>query len=254
MRDIKQLHPELQKKIELLKAACDKYGHKIGIGECLRTVAEQDALYAQGRTKPGKVVTNARGATYSSQHQWGVAVDFFQNIKGHEYDDLSFFNAVGALAKQLGLGWGGDWKSPVDRPHLYLKDWGSTTTQLKARYGTPDKFFATWGSSGTSSTAPAPSPKTPLLFNIYSALGAKVDGTDALAKSVTVSKSYNKKHAVVKPLQEYLNAKGFNCGKVDGVFGANTEKAVLAFQSGFLKKPDGILSAKGTSWKKILTA
>ncbi len=144
-RNINELHPTLQMKVDELKALCAREGLALGIGECFRSVAEQDALYAQGRTAPGSIVTNAEGSTYSSQHQWGIAFDFFKNIKGEEYNDNSFFTKIGALAKSIGLGWGGDWTSPVDKPHLYLPDWGSTTTKLKSQYGSFDKFRATWG-------------------------------------------------------------------------------------------------------------
>lgn len=145
MRDIKQLHPQLQLKIAELQLLCKKKGLNIGIGECLRTVAEQDALYAQGRTKPGLKVTNAKGSTYSSQHQWGIAFDFYRNDGKGAYNEAGdFFGRVGALAKQIGLGWGGDWKSPVDKPHIYLKEWGGTTSVLRSAYGTPDKFMRTW--------------------------------------------------------------------------------------------------------------
>ena len=61
MRKIEDLHPKLQKVIGELKAECEKSGLKIGIGECLRTVAEQDSLYAKGRTQEGNIVTNAKG-------------------------------------------------------------------------------------------------------------------------------------------------------------------------------------------------
>ena len=142
-RDITQLHPQLQYKIGKLQEKCKKKGLKLGIGECFRSKAEQDELYAQGRSKPGNIVTNARGVTYSSQHQWGVAFDIFQNIKGKEYEP-GFFVKVAKIAKKLGLGWGGDWKSIVDTPHFYLKQWGSTPTELKVQYGTFDKFKATW--------------------------------------------------------------------------------------------------------------
>lgn len=148
MRDITQLHPELQAKISQLYLLCVREGLILGIGECLRTVAEQDALYAQGRTTPGAIVTNARGSSYSSQHQWGIAFDFYKNVAGHAYDDDAFFARVGALAKSLGLGWGGDWISPVDRPHVYLPHWGDTPTPLKNQYGTPERFFATWTGAG----------------------------------------------------------------------------------------------------------
>ena len=145
MRDIRALHPQLQQKLSELRVLCSKNGLAIGIGECVRTVQEQDALYAQGRTEPGNKVTNARGSTYSSQHQWGIAADFYRNDGTGAFNTSGyFFERVGALAKLLGLGWGGDWKSPVDKPHLYLPQWGSTTAELKKRYGTPDRFREQW--------------------------------------------------------------------------------------------------------------
>lgn len=152
-RDITQLHPRLQKKVDELISLCKKNGIAIKISECYRTVDEQNELYAQGRTKPGSIVTNARGTSYSSQHQWGIALDFFLDMDidgdGKKSDDAfnnrkSTFNKVGKLAKSIGLGWGGDWKSPVDLPHVYLPDWGKTTTELKRKYGTPEKFMKTW--------------------------------------------------------------------------------------------------------------
>ena len=50
MRDITLCHPRLQLLAGQLVDECNKQGLKIKIGETLRTVAEQDALYAQGRT------------------------------------------------------------------------------------------------------------------------------------------------------------------------------------------------------------
>ena len=58
-RDITKLHPRLQEIIPTLISKCKKDGIAIKIGECVRTVKEQDDLYAQGRTKPGSIVTNA---------------------------------------------------------------------------------------------------------------------------------------------------------------------------------------------------
>lgn len=154
MRNVSQLHPTLQKKVVKLQQECKRQGIKIKIGECFRTAAEQNALYAKGRTAPGSIVTNAKGNSYSSMHQWGVAFDFFLDMDvdkdGKTSDDAfnnttKLFNKVGAIGKKLGLEWGGDWKSIKDLPHFQLPDWGSTTSQLKAKYGTPDKFKETWG-------------------------------------------------------------------------------------------------------------
>lgn len=144
-RDITLCHPELQEKAEKLVSSCKGYGLLIGIGECFRTVAEQDALYAKGRTAPGEIVTNAKGSSYSSHHQWGTAFDIYRNDGTGAYNNNDgFFDLVGTIGVKIGLEWGGNWKSPVDRPHFQLPYWGSTTAKLKEQYGTPDNFKKTW--------------------------------------------------------------------------------------------------------------
>lgn len=156
MRDITLCHPRLQTKAAQWIEACAKQGIKVKISETLRTVEEQDALYAQGRTKPGKIATNAKGSSYSSQHQWGIAYDFYLRmdidgdgkVSDDSYNDSSgTFGKVAAIAKDLGLAWGGDWTSIIDKPHIYLPDWGSTTVKLKQTYGTPEAFIKTWEQS-----------------------------------------------------------------------------------------------------------
>ena len=145
MRNINKCHPKLIELSKKLVSACRGQGLIIGIGESFRTKEEQDALYAKGRTAPGNIVTNAKGSSYSSHHQWGTAFDIYRNDgKGVYTDGDGFFGKVGKIGKSIGLEWGGDWKSPVDKPHFQLPDWGSTTTQLKKMYGTPENFMKTW--------------------------------------------------------------------------------------------------------------
>ena len=145
MRNINKCHPRLIDLSKKLVSACRGQGLIIGIGESFRTKEEQDALYAKGRTAPGNIVTNAKGSSYSSHHQWGTAFDIYRNDgKGVYTDSDGFFEKVGKIGKSIGLEWGGDWKSPVDKPHFQLPDWGSTTTKLKKMYGTPEKFMDTW--------------------------------------------------------------------------------------------------------------
>lgn len=145
MRNINKCHPRLIELSKKLVSACRGQGLIIGIGESFRTKEEQDALYAKGRTTPGNIVTNAKGSSYSSHHQWGTAFDIYRNDgKGVYTDGDGFFEKVGKIGKSIGLEWGGDWKSPVDKPHFQLPDWGSTTTRLKRMYGTPEKFMDTW--------------------------------------------------------------------------------------------------------------
>ena len=145
MRDIKMCHQELQEKAEKLILACRGKGLLIGISECFRTVEEQNVLYAKGRTTAGKIVTNARGDSYASHHQWGTAFDIYRNDgKGAYNDNDGFFNKVGNIGKSIGLEWGGEWTSPVDKPHFQLPQWGSTTAKLKQIYKTPEEFKKTW--------------------------------------------------------------------------------------------------------------
>lgn len=134
---IDMLAPSLQLLIKQLQL----YFPTIGISTTYRTVEEQESLYSQGRTTPGDIVTNARGVTYDSQHQWGIAFDFYKNVAGHAYDDAEFFNRVGLFCLERGFGWGGTWSDFPDRPHIYIPTWGDTTKILKDIYGDPETFM-----------------------------------------------------------------------------------------------------------------
>lgn len=220
-RDIAQLHPRLQNAVRQLQKLCAREGLTLGIGECFRSVAEQDALYAQGRTAPGSIVTNVPGRSYSSQHQWGIAFDFFKNVSGHAYDDDGFFSRVGALGKSLGLGWGGDWKDFPDRPHLYLPDWGSTPALLKQRYGTFERFRASWN-AGEGDEKPGAFSASPLIrdgqihLNNYVNAGLETDGFRGSAT----------KKAGVKAVQQAMNM-DYGAGlAVDGIWGFRSENAL----------------------------
>lgn len=158
-RDITKCHPKLQDKANELIFKCKQKGINIKIGECVRTVEEQDDLYAKGRTAPGIKVTNAKGSSYSSMHQWGIAFDFYLDEDvdkdGKTSDDAfndssGLFEEVGKIGKSIGLEWGGGWKSIKDRPHFQLPDWGSTTDKLKKQYKVPANFFKTWSITSTA--------------------------------------------------------------------------------------------------------
>lgn len=119
---------------------CAQNKYKIRITETIRSKQRQDELYAQGRTKPGKIVTNAKYP--DSMHCWGRAFDFCRlDNKDPFYNKDMFFEKVGQLGKTLGLTWGGDFSKIKDRPHFELK--GMTVSQLKAKYGTPENYFKT---------------------------------------------------------------------------------------------------------------
>ena len=190
MRNISQLHPEAQKKALKLQQECLKVGIKIKIGECFRTVDEQDALYAIGRKAGGSIVTNAKGNSFSSMHQWGVAFDIYLDMDidgdGKTSDDIynntkKTFNKVGAIGKDLGLEWGGDWKSIKDLPHFQLPYWGSTTSKLKSVFGTPKKFIDTWGNNKVEGVKPVKNNET---------TAAKNTAESAKSKDSKYSKTY----------------------------------------------------------------
>ncbi|MGL4248947.1 MAG: M15 family metallopeptidase [Lactococcus garvieae] len=118
-RDIEKLHPYVREKVKELQGICAEKNIKLGISETYRTEERQDYLYAQGRTRPGNIVTNAKGAERQSYHQWGLAVDIFQNLKGSEYE-RSFLKTVGEIAESIGFEWGGRWVGFQDTPHLQM--------------------------------------------------------------------------------------------------------------------------------------
>lgn len=239
MRNVSQLHPELQKKVEQLKTLCQQNGITIGISECVRTVAEQDALYAKGRTMPGKIVTKAKGNTYSSMHQWGVAFDFYLKMDvdgdGSVSDDAfnnstELFNKVGKIGQSIGLEWGGAWKSMKDLPHFQLPNWGSTPAKLKRLYGTPEKFMATWKKKVQTVTE-----------------------SNKITTTTKESEDYNMKTIkkgskgnAVKVWQIIIGV------AADGIFGSGTESATKTWQSKHGLTADGIVGKM--SWKAGLEA
>ena len=81
-----------------------------------RTQAEQDALYAQGRTKPGPVVTWTR----KSRHIGGRAIDLTLFSGKNPVWESKHYYTAGKVGKELGLVWGGDWKRTKDLPHFEL--------------------------------------------------------------------------------------------------------------------------------------
>ena len=153
MRDISLCHPRLQRIASAWMKACATEGITVAISETLRTAAEQDALYAQGRTKPGNIVTNAKGSSYRSQHQWGIAFDFYfkmdidgdGKISDDAYNDSKgYFKRFGTpeqfmktwLPEQIKTGWkqeDGGWR-------FYFRD-GSGKYVVNAWYRDEDKWY-----------------------------------------------------------------------------------------------------------------
>lgn len=87
-----------------------------------RTVAEQQKLYAQGRTTPGAIVTQIDGVRKKSNHNLSPAraIDVAVLIQGKITWNEASYAPLGELAKRYGLVWGGSWVGFKDMPHLEL--------------------------------------------------------------------------------------------------------------------------------------
>jgi len=130
-----KLHPKVRLEvIDLITKAEEGLpaNAKVRIVQGLRTRDEQNALYAQGRTSPGHIVTNAKfGQSY---HCFGLAIDFvvmydkdnngsFEAVSwdvnyDFDKDGVKDWQEVVRVFKAAGWTWGGDFKSIVDSPHL----------------------------------------------------------------------------------------------------------------------------------------
>jgi len=128
LRNIETLDPKARplflKFALLANATAATFGCEYVMTDGNRTWAEQDALYAKGRTAPGKQVTKARGGF--SNHNFGIAGDFGVFRKGDYLDDAAgsaatlaerVHKACSMHAAACGLAWGGNWKTIVDQPH-----------------------------------------------------------------------------------------------------------------------------------------
>lgn len=102
----------------LVKKAA-QHGINIKVIGGLRTYEEQNELFAQGRTKPGRIVTNARGGF--SNHNFGIAFDVGVFEGANYLGESPKYKALGALGMDLGLEWGGNWKTFLDEPHFQLR-------------------------------------------------------------------------------------------------------------------------------------
>jgi peptidoglycan L-alanyl-D-glutamate endopeptidase CwlK len=201
---LSKIHPTLADKARQLIAKAHAEGIDLVVTQGLRTIAEQNALYAQGRTAPGKIVTKAKGG--SSYHNFGLAFDIAVRKENGDidWDTAKLYSRVGQLGKSIGLEWGGDFKSIKDTPHFQLT-FGLTLSQLRAGKRPS-------GSTVTSDEAAVVE------------LGAKGE--------------------LITDTQAKLTSLGFDCGTVDGIAGAKTVAAIKAFQKANGLSVDGIAGTK----------
>ena len=118
IRDIAELTPKAQKACGLFLLRCKEKGLPVYVTETYRPQERQNELYAQGRTRPGKVVTWTKNSRHKSRRAWDIC-----KLTGGkaDYSDTAFFKACGNVAKELDITWGGSWKTP-DMPHFEISE------------------------------------------------------------------------------------------------------------------------------------
>lgn len=133
-----ELHPIVAENRDILIQRAATKGINLVITDDFRSAAEQDRLYARGRTEEGTIVTHVEGG--ESYHNYGLAIDFALKLDDGtvvwdlERDDnkngKSDWMEVVSIAKELGFEWGGDWRGFKDYPHLEM-DFGLSIRELQ---------------------------------------------------------------------------------------------------------------------------
>lgn len=227
-RDISLLRSDVEANCRKWMELCKAEGLNVLVTSTVRDKEYQALLYEQGRTRPGSIVTNSATPTFHWDKA-GLAFDFCKNVKGHEYDDLAFFSKAAAIAKKMGFSWGGDWKSFVDRPHIQWDDGGKiSASDIRAGRMPPTMPLYTGKTTTTKKEASTMSATVTLPVLMNGSAGA-----------------------AVRSLQQLLNAKGFNCGKVDGSLGPKTLTALKSFQAAKRLEVDGYCGKN--TWTALLT-
>ena len=127
-RKIEDLTPETQEKYFLFKKKMAEAGIDYIVTCTLRTKEEQFELYAQGRSKSGKIVT----WTFNSRHLKGTAFDIAIMVNGKilwnpdldvDQDGVPEYTEAGLIGESVGLKWGGRFPdNKKDAPHFELNE------------------------------------------------------------------------------------------------------------------------------------
>ena len=131
-KNIKTLNPKVQPLARKLIETAVAQGINVKVISGHRTYEEQNDLYAQGRSKPGLIVTKAKGG--QSNHNFATAFDVgIFSPDGKKYiEESTAYDEVGKIGEALGLEWGGSWKF-YDAPHFQYNE-GRSMAQLREAY------------------------------------------------------------------------------------------------------------------------
>lgn len=129
-RRLGDLHRCVADMAHAFETKCAEQGLTVLIYCTYRDNAEQDELYAQGRTKPGKIVTNARGG--ESFHNYRCAFDWVPVVGGKpQWDDKALYLKGGLIAESVGLEWAGRWTGKLKETAHCQYTGGATLADLR---------------------------------------------------------------------------------------------------------------------------
>lgn len=124
-RKLEDLRSDVREKAEKFLSAAKNLGIDVLVTCTYRSNEEQKQLYEQGRTAPGKIVTNALPGESKHNNMEGgdpasLAFDVVPLINGKPVWDASnpVWKVLGGLGKSIGLNWAGDWKRFKEYPHF----------------------------------------------------------------------------------------------------------------------------------------
>lgn len=124
-RSLGDLDARFRPFVDSFIAECASVNLDILIYCTYRSNEEQDQLYAQGRTEPGHIVTNAQAG--QSAHNYRLAFDGCPLMAGKPMwqEPLSgpHWAQYGQIAQSCGMEWGGAWTSFVEGPHCQMANW-----------------------------------------------------------------------------------------------------------------------------------
>lgn len=136
-RAINDLQPPVCQRAQVFLKTCAQRGIDLLVTSTYRDFDSQTALYNQGRTTPGAIVTNAKAG--ESFHNWRVALDVVplragKPVWGTGGADAELWQQIGTIGEAVGLEWAGRWVKFREFPHFQYTG-GLTLRQLAAGGG-----------------------------------------------------------------------------------------------------------------------
>jgi len=202
-RNVKDLDPAFQPLVVKFLNECNKVTspYTTFITDGFRSYEEQTTLYNQGRTAPGKIVTNAKAG--ESWHNFGLAIDVAFQLEGKLSYAQTYYNKIVPIGKALGFTWGGDFTALVDKPHF---EWHPNITLSQARAGKRPKPNSDIMDTDMSQ---------PWMRQMFLELGLDIDKPESEIRGRTqeVIDGYKKRDELQKRVDQLNKDLAFNAGQ-----------------------------------------